>query len=127
MHQRGHALGDAGELVVERLYLAGGHTKDGVAVLADLSERDPLAGESLGLVCRGLLVLVPVLVVGVFVLVFVTCHDSEFRGLIWVRHACGEGLRQAAGTDRSVARLVALVPIEPALMRRAQAPIRGRG
>jgi len=26
-----------------------------------------------------------------------------------------------------VARLVALVPIEPALMRRVQAPIRGRG
>jgi len=29
--------------------------------------------------------------------------------------------------DRSTARLVALVPIEPALMRRVQAPIHGRG
>jgi hypothetical protein len=46
---------------------------------------------------------------------------------MWVGHACGEGMHQAAGTDRSAARLVALMPIEPALLRRVQAPIRGRG
>ena len=50
---------------------------------------------------------------------------SSYRGLMWVRSALREGLRQAAASTRSVVRLAALAPSEAASMRRARAPTRG--
>ena len=46
------------------------------------------------------------------------------RGLMWVGGAYGEGMRQAAWSEQSVPRLVALVPSDQGAMRRAQTPSR---
>ena len=48
LHQRLHPLDEPGELVVEALDLAGAHAQHGIAVLADLGQRDPPARLALG-------------------------------------------------------------------------------
>ncbi len=74
MHEQEHPLGELRELLVEALDLVGAHPQDGIAVLANLRQRDLAPRAILGLApgswsCSWSIVVIVVVIVIVVVLV----------------------------------------------------------